>query len=379
MRSWLLVLIAAGMALRAFGAQPVTVAELEQALVLSHAESDARTASQLSGMQLTERLTSSTLARLRDGLHGEKSANALAILADMSAFLNPPATEIPPESAPDLGSQKQIMAKPVDYVLEMNHRLPNFLATRTTTRFEDWPKELRIKNEVPARYTPPKLVDRSSAIVRYRDGKEEASATRVAYKNRTPSDQGLYSYGLFGPILSTVLVDASRGTSGWSHWEQGASKPLAVFRYAVPMEKSNYEVKFCCVPVGGMVLSQLDRISAYHGEIAVDPDNGTIVRITLQADLDQGDLSTLLAESAEGTPLSRADIVVEYSPVEIGGKMYFCPTRSIAVSRARTLLAPKKDKSPGLGPERIFVNDVSFTQYHVFRSESRILLDGSTP
>jgi hypothetical protein len=29
-----------------------------------------------------------------------------------------------------------------------------------------------------------------------------------------------------------------------------------------------------------------------------------------------------------------------------------------------------------LGPEKIFVNDVSFAQYHVFRSESRILVDG---
>jgi hypothetical protein len=99
-----------------------------------------------------------------------------------------------------------------------------------------------------------------------------------------------------------------------------------------------------------MILSQLDRISAYHGEIAVDPDDGTIVRLTLLADLDQGDLSTLLEESVEGTPLSRADIVVEYDPVEIGGKVYFCPTRSIAVSLARTLLMPKKDNPQGWAP-----------------------------
>jgi len=107
--------------------------------------------------------------------------------------------------------------------------------------------------------------------------------------------------------------------------------------------------------------------------IAVDPDDGTIVRLTLVADLDQGDLATLLEEAGEGRPLSRADLMVEYSPVEIGGKSYFCPTRSVAISRARTLLTSKDGKAPHLGPEKIFVNDVSFTQYHVFRSESRIL------
>jgi hypothetical protein len=126
----------------------------------------------------------------------------------------------------------------------------------------------------------------------------------------------------------------------------------------------------------GLVLSLLSRISAYHGEIAVDPDDGTIVRLTLLADLDQADMSTLLQESEEGTPLSMADIMVEYGPVEIGGKTYFCPTRSVAVSRARTLLVSKRGQAATLGPEKIFVNDVSYAHYHVFRSASRILLDG---
>jgi len=375
MRRWLLVLAPAALALRVFAVQPVTVAQLEQTLISTRSASDAEVASRLAGMQLTERLDSSTLTRWLNGLHGSKSAHALIVLADLSSFLNLPVGTSPVDSAPDIARQREIMAKVVDYAITVNHRLPNLFATRRTTRFEDWPKELEIKDEVPARSIAPQFVDESSVIVRYRDGKEELTPARVSKRNNPTNEQGLFSYGLFGPILSTVLVDASRGTSGWSRWEHGPSGPLAVFRYFVPMERSNYKVKFCCVPVAGMLLSQLDRISAYHGEIAVDPDDGTIVRLTLLADLDQGDLSTLLEESAEGTPLSRADIAVEYGPVEIGGKVYFCPARSIAVSRARTLLLPKKDKSPRLGPERTFVNDVSFTQYHLFRSESRILLD----
>jgi hypothetical protein len=377
MRRRLMIGLAAGMAMRAFCAEPVTVAQLEQVLVVSHAASDAQMATRLSEMQLTERLDSATLARLIDGLHGEKSTQALTVVADMSAFLAAPAAEIPAEANPDAGRQRQIMAKAVDYVMRMNHLLPNFFATRKTTRFEDWPKDLFVKDEVPARHISPRMVDVSSATVRYREGKEEVSATAGRHKKAEASGQGLFSYGLFGPILSTVLVDASRGTAVWSHWERGATKTLAVFRYTVPMEKSNYQVKFCCVPVGGMVLSLLNRVSAYHGEITVDPDDGTIVRLTLQADLDQGDLPTLLQEAGEDMPLSRADVMVEYGPVDIGGKTYYCPTRSVAVSKARAVLVSGDDKAARLGPTKIFVNDAAFTQYHVFRSESRILLDGS--
>jgi len=366
---WLIAMLT----LPAFGAQTVTVQQLRERLASSRAESDDELASQLSDMQLTERLSSSQLVRLKAGLHGDKSRAALVALADMSTFLDLPHDENPPEVAPDEPRQRQIAAMVVEYAVKLNHQLPNFFATRTTTRFEDWPLGLEIKGMVPGKYIPPRMVGKANNIVTYRNGMEEVSGKMPASRAPTVAERGLYAWGLFGPVLTTVLVDASRGLLAWSHWELGEAKKLAVFRFAVPMEKSGYKVRFCCVPVWGIVLSPLDRISAYHGEIAVDPDDGTIVRLTLVADLDQGDLATLLEEAGEGRPLSRADLMVEYSPVEIGGKSYFCPTRSVAISRARTLLTSKDGKAPHLGPEKIFVNDVSFTQYHVFRSESRIL------
>lgn len=372
MRTWVLLLLVAGMTWPVFGAQPVTVAKLKEALAAAHAESDERVAFLLSDLQLTERLSSPALAELIGSLHGAKSTQALIVLADLSAFLNAPAADIPADAAPDEARQRQIMAIVVDYVARMNRRLPDFFATRTTTRFEDWPKELEIENMVPSRYIPPQMVDASRVIVTYRNGKEDVSAAASRSKQAT-NERGLNSWGLFGPILSTVLVDASRSSLNWSHWEQDKSKRLAVFRYVVPFGQSNYEVKFCCVPVGGNILSNLSRVSAYHGEITVDPDDGTILRLTLMADLDQGDLSMLLEEAGEGMPLSRADLMVEYGPLEIGGKVYFCPTRSVSVSRAKTLLTSKSGKAPRLGPARLYVNDVSFTKYHLFRSDSSIL------
>jgi hypothetical protein len=66
---------------------------------------------------------------------------------------------------------------------------------------------------------------------------------------------------------------------------------------------------------------------------------------------------------------------VDYGPAEIGGKIYICPMKAVAFSRARTVLKNEKNSSSHLGPVRIYLDDISFTGYHVFRSESRIITD----
>ena len=57
--------------------------------------------------------------------------------------------------------------------------------------------------------------------------------------------------------------------------------------------------------------------TAYHGEIGIDPGSGTILRLVLEAD------------PAFGSLTERADIMVEYGSVAIGGETYTCPVRSV--------------------------------------------------
>jgi len=99
------------------------------------------------------------------------------------------------------------------------------------------------------------------------------------------------------------------------------------------------------------------------------------------ADLDQGDLSSLAGDLEAGSPISRADLFVEYGPVEIGGKSYLCPVRGIAIARSKLEVWVKDEhgKHEELGPERIYINDFAFGNYHVFRSEARILTGGIEP
>lgn len=355
----------------------------------------------LSEMKLSERFPGAELPGLLANLPGDKSREALRVLADMSAFLDPPTARIPSTPAPDAERQREIMARVVDYVARTNHKLPDFFATRTTTRFEDRPEDLPEGSRIPAKYTLPQFAGTATTVVTYRNGEEvESSPIRKHGKKTARLNTGLTSWGEFGPTLTRALVDASKSTIAWSRWENDADRTLAVFRFSVPMNKSSYQVKFCCYATGSF-LAAIDRVSAYHGDIAVKPEDGTVVWLRIIADLDQGDLGTVMGEAIAGMPLSRADTLIEYGPVDIGGKMYVCPKRSVAISRAS---APKQLKSrrqskpmfpiagqppaqavqsaPSvdnneLGPAKTYINDVSFTDYHVFRSESRIILNGS--
>ncbi len=254
-KSILLVLVAALVVSAA--AQPstsISVEELERALAASEDahQADADVARQLSGMVLTERLSTAKLARLKAGLRDEMSEQALVALADSSVFLDPPAAEIPANPTPDSAALRQMLVSVVNYVNTTLRQLPNFIATRDTTRFEDQPLE-DIQGRVGMTtliHLPLHVVGRSNVLVTYRDGHEVFEKAAAKIKGYELQEQGLFTEGLFGPILSTVVGDALKGKITWSRWEEGANGTEAVFHYAVPREQSHYSVCFSCLPNG---------------------------------------------------------------------------------------------------------------------------------
>ncbi len=370
MRKSGLLLLMVGIAFPAFAAKRVTVEQLEQVLAAAHGKPDADIARQLSDLELTERLSAIRLARWEIDAPGTETKQALIALADVSAFLELPAADIPTIATPDLASQRQLMALTVDYVGKIISKLPNFFATRVTTRFEDTPRGYEKGQTVSILYRSLRPVGRSSSNVLYRDGQEVIDPVTAKGRKSGAAIQGLTTSGEFGPILATVLVDAAEGKLAWSHWEQGETGPVAVFRYAIPREKSHYEVEFCCVPGdnGNRVFQQF---SGYHGEIAVDPANGAILRLVLEADLKSTD------------PIVKANIVVEYGPVEIGGKTYLCPVKSVSISQAQPLHTLQmqdfrtanmtQDMQNVPGSLQTLLNDVVFEQYHVFSASAHVL------
>jgi hypothetical protein len=355
--TWLL----AGIALSSAATRRVTVEQFEEALVRAHGNSDATVARQLSELELTERLSAATRSRLEVELPGPQSRQVLVGLADMSAFLDLPAAEIPANAAPDIATQRGIMALAVDYVGKSIPKLPNFFATRVTNAYQNTVPTPPRLGESPQFYMPLHFTRTSAAVVLYRDGREVVDSSESKGR-RMAGPAGLATVGTFGPILLTVLMDAAAGELAWSHWEQGTSGLQAVFRYSVPLESSHYDVTFFGFEPDNET-RDFQKISAYHGEIAVNPESGAILRVTLQADL----LAT--------HPLAKADILVEYGQVELGGKSYICPVKSISLSVMR---AHRDTLRPTSMPQ-ISINDVAFEQYHLFRADVRVLGPNGQP
>ncbi|HUY94367.1 MAG TPA: hypothetical protein VMU71_03680, partial [Terracidiphilus sp.] len=346
------------------------------------AKNDADAARQIADFKLTERLGLFRESALEKLLPGDKSRQALRALADESQFLAPPANEIPTQPAPDLAAQRAIMGRVVAYISKTLPQLPNFLATRVTIHFENSPQR---KADYANNYEPLHPVRSASVEVSYRNGREVVNSG-TKEKASPLAERGMVTWGEFGPILSTVLLDAARNKLGWLRWEQGESEPLAVFAYSVPRENSHYEVDYCCVQDSQGRTHTFHEIEGYAGEMAVDPATGAILRLMVKAQIKAGE------------PVSRADLLVEYGPVEIGGKNYICPLRSIALSRARSLgqeqmemvqAGPHAAGGTAMAPilvgntsdvtEQTLLNDAEFSGYHVFRTETKIVTDAGLP
>ena len=301
-------------------------------------------------------MSSANLRSLEQSAPGTKSRRALLALADASVFLNPAAADVPVQAAPDVNERRRILNSTIDYLAKTLPKLPNFYATRTIIRFADERSGKRAsQNDSSWRQ-----IGSSRVIVTYRDGKEVVDPREWGKHPHHPEGEGLVTRGTFGPILLVVFVDAAHSSGfTWSGWERGNAGTLAVFRYRVPQQQSHYSVGFHAISRGH---GGAEQTSGYHGEVAIDPATGTILRVTVQA------------EQPLGSPILRSDIMVEYAPVEIGGKTYTCPVRSVSISMGDTALRLRTDPFGGFAaPAAPLLNDVTFDNYHQFRSDIRIL------
>jgi hypothetical protein len=108
-------------------------------------------------------------------------------------------------------------------------------------------------------------------------------------------------------------------------------------------------------------------MTGYYGEFAVDPSSGAVMRLAIEADLDE--------DRDPQAPLIRSALMVDYGPVQIGGKPYISPVRSVSASRGRTLKLMRDWGMPFVvyAPFEMLLNDFTFSDYHKFGSESRML------
>lgn len=371
MRELALLIVLLATAWPAAAATNISVAQMEQLLLGLRGQPDKKVAHALEDLDLSERASLARLTQWEAEFPGERTREELMRLADESTFLDPPAEDQVQDPEPNTEAQRRILQLAVEYVKSTATRLPNLYATRETTHFDN-PVSPSIGSTLAGivgtgmaagtsdanpgtRSESLSSQGRYAATVSYRDGHEFRESTG---KRKAPR-LGLTTEGEFGAVLEIVLGDALRGKLLWLRWEQGAGKPEAVFQYAVTDTPSKFRVAFA---YGGNMQT---IFPAYHGEIEIDPATGAILRLSQIADM---------PPSLQGM---RASILVDYGPVTLGQQEYICPVRGVAYSELPLLTSSANPLATPIPLKQL--NDVTFTAYHLFRAEARIVGDEAGP
>ena len=347
------------------GIEKVTVAQLED---LVHSQTDLQR--KLVNLELTERLSTPRLNALLSVIHNERERQALTADADLSFALAPPADETLNRPPPPVEEQRAILKRSFDYLQNVIPKLPDFYALRNTVRFEEPPGRYDDISKMPHQDQTLHFAAEEHATVLYRSGHEVVEKKQKLGKRRAAGvrARGLETTGTFGPILAYVFTAAatSPSTLSWKRWERGKYGDLSVFSYRVASTSNVPELTYCCFPEGDGTTPYQNKADTY-GEFALNPDTGAIMRIVINADLDE--------ERDPDVPLIRSQIMVEYSPQELGAKSYICPQRSVEVSRGRS---ERELHEWGMvfslySYFETMINDATFGGYHKFGSEARIL------
>ncbi len=309
----------------------------------------------LAGVELTERLSTLKMYQLIGkynlGVHVQE---ALEQLADRAALLDLPTIELLHRPPVDAETQQTMLKKSRAYVLgELSH-LPNFVAIQTTTRFDNSPVMLKYF-QATTDQAGFHRVGTLQQQISFQDGKEVTNGAHGTPEAKR-KDLGLESRGEFGTEAAVVLMDLEQGTVVFDHWEQSMAGPAAVYRYSVPPEYSHYEVADAC-----QNHVSFQDTPGYHGEIALDPKTGAIIRITLEA------------ESRPTDPVSHVASVVEYGPVVLGNRRSICPLRSLTfmVEEANGC----SHRNHKLQKPVAMINQTIFSNYHRFGSSTTLIFD----
>ncbi|UWZ82602.1 VWA domain-containing protein [Occallatibacter riparius] len=359
----------------------LTVTQLQQSLAADIAahKRDSDIAKRLANTALSERIPQATFAQLIAQFpSNSQTVLALRVLANQSEFLDAPASEIAADPAPDDAAQLRILDNTRHYVANTLRGLPNLLATRTIDLYDDRPQPPP-EGGWPTR-SGLHLIGATSAEVSANRERDDQPATQSSAVWQAKF--GLVSGGEFGSTLGMILTEAAPADVKWNHWEKGAKGTLAVFRYSVPASGSHFEIissfqRETSVEgtrsardgrgVSGIELrpninsSNIEYVRtkpAYHGSLWIDPADGSVYRITMEADM------------SKGAPFKRAAMLVEYGPVNISGTAFICPLRSLAVSESQA----NAEAMIGNGVTE-WLNETRFSNYHRFGSSARIVND----
>jgi hypothetical protein len=343
------------------GPKKLTVQQLRELLAADQAakKSDADTATDLKQSELSEELSFAVMNEMANMVPGPLTTEQMYVLEARSATLSPPAADLPSAPAPDVAAQQAMLSKAADYVSKTFAQLPHLTATEMTARFQDLieapPASGGGLHTGVGKESDP-IFSLYASYVRLMNTKTE----QVEIENGLPKEPGKdkTQWGTNGmvastgplPTLNTTMQEiTANGSPKWLRWQTLNGKQTAVYSFAVEKKKTHFGIVYCCFPqtdttgtshlsggqgvsgsAGTKTLSGNMQNSAdwhnfktnagYHGELFVDPDSGSVVRLITEAEFKPSDF--VHYEN------SRTD----FEPRDIGGKSYIVPIRTFTIA-----------------------------------------------
>ena len=297
--------------LGAWGAPPGYTVEQIKSFIQSAIQlknPDKEVAETLRRMKLSERMDLATVEALQGEGAGPKTVAALKQLASESNSLpeaQPPAPKpvyVPPPP-PSSEEQAKLLDEVRDYAINYLHTLPDFICLEQTRRYVDTTGREAWR-----------LVDLISARLSYFNQKEDyklvSQNDRVITDTNYASVGGALSMGDFGTTMRDIFQRRSNTSFAWERWTTLRGRRTHVFSYRVPLEFSQYSIEY-----QGESKGDVQRIIVgYHGEVFVDNEFHTIVRITQQAE-----------NIPPSFPVQEAKETVDYDFTKIGDQDFFLP------------------------------------------------------
>jgi hypothetical protein len=292
--------------------------------------SDKQIADYVKTIRMTERLDESTI---EDIGASPRTTDALRRLVDASKSLpapKPPAPKpvVQPIPPPDSAEQARVLESAREYARDYSKKLPNFICTQVTRRFED-PSGLEFWQGQDT------VVEKLSFFEQKEDYKLLFVNNR-AYTGTRERIGGTVTRGEFGTRLKEVFDPKSEATFEWERWATLRGKRMHVFHYRIRQEKSEYSVRY----------GSATTIPGYEGLVYIDRDTMAVMRITQD-----------VKEMPAGFPIQGILAVLDYDFTKVADQEFVLPLKASTVAR--------------MG-KHLFKNDVEFRNYNRFGAEATI-------
>lgn len=312
---------------------------VESSIRLKH--DDRRVADYLRKVQLTERLDDRTIEVLQGEGAGPKTVEVLRTLAEASRDLpkaapppaKPVAAVIPP---PPADEQERIIEEARKYALGYTRRLPDFICTQVTRRYQD-PSGLEFWQ----------TSDTITEKLTYFEQKEDY---KVVLINGRPTEishdqlAGASSSGEFGSMMREIFEPATETRFRWERWATLRGRRTHVYTYRVSQPRSKWRIDY---------QRTMSIVPGYQGLMYIDADAHVVSRITLEA-----------FDIPPSFPVQQARTMLDYDYVKIGDGEHVLPLRAeVRMREGRHLIK----------------NEVEFRMYRKFGADATIRFETPEP